>query len=300
MQKLRLLAVVSFVLLLIAACGTAGDEPETTSEDDGGDAGSETAEATGLLAAVQDAGVLRVSTDPAYPPQSSVTKGGEYEGFDIDVATEIAERLGVEIEWETPSWDVITAGNWAGRWDASVGSMTVTPERAEVLEFTPAYYFTPAAVAVHEDNSSITDTENALDGATVGVCGGCTYEAYLEKTLDIPGYEIDFVIDNASVKAYDTDSSAIADLELGDGTRLDAVISALPTLEGAIDKGKPIKLVGEPIYYEPLAVAIDKNAPEDPLPLAEEIGRIIEEMHEDGTLSELSMKWYDTDLTKET
>jgi polar amino acid transport system substrate-binding protein len=298
MKKLRLLAVLSFVLLLIAACGTAGDEPEES--EGNGDAAAESDEPTGLLAAVQDAGVLRVSTDPAYPPQSSITKSGEYEGFDIDVATEIAKRLGVEIQWETPSWDVITAGNWAGRWDVSVGSMTVTPERAEVLEFTPAYYFTPAAVAVHEDNTDITDTESGLDGKTIGVCGGCTYESYLEQTLEIPGYEIDFVIEDASVKAYDTDSSAIAALELGDGTRLDAVMSALPTLEGAIDKGKPIKIVGEPVFYEPLAVAIDKNAPEDPVPLTEEIGRIIEEMHADGTLSELSMKWYDTDLTKET
>jgi polar amino acid transport system substrate-binding protein len=298
MKKLRLLAVLSFVLLLIAACGTAGDEPEES--EGNGDAAAGSDEPTGLLAAVQDAGVLRVSTDPAYPPQSSITKSGEYEGFDIDVATEIAKRLGVEIQWETPSWDVITAGNWAGRWDVSVGSMTVTPERAEVLEFTPAYYFTPAAVAVHEDNTDITDTESGLDGKTIGVCGGCTYESYLEQTLEIPGYEIEFVIDDASVKAYDTDSSAIADLELGDGTRLDAVMSALPTLEGAIDKGKPLKLVGEPVFYEPLAVAIDKNAPEDPTPLTEEIGRIIEEMHGDGTLSELSMKWYDTDLTKET
>ena len=298
MKRLRLLAVLSFVLLLIAACGTAGDEPEES--EGNGDAAAESDEPTGLLASVLDAGVLRVSTDPAYPPQSSVTKSGDYEGFDIDVATEIAERMGVEIEWETPAWELITARNWAGRWDVSVGSMTVTPERAEVLEFTPAYYFTPAAVAVHADNTSITDTESDLDGTTIGVCSGCTYEAYVDQTLNIPGYDIDFMIDDASVKGYDTDSSAIADLELGDGTRLDAVISALPTLEGAIEQDKPLKIVGDPIYYEPLAVAIDKNAPEDPAPLTEEIGRIIEEMHEDGTLSELSMKWYGTDLTKET
>lgn len=295
MNRFRLLAVVSFLVLVIAACGTAGDEPEESSGN--GDSGS--GEATGMLAAVQDAGVLRVSTDPAYPPQSSVTKSGDYEGFDIDVATEIANRLGVEIEWETPAWELITAGNWSGRWDVSVGSMTVTPERAEVLEFTPAYYFTPASAAVHEDNTSITDTESGLDGKTIGVCAGCTYESYIEQSLEIPGYEIEFLIDDATAKGYNTDTSAIADLELGDGTRLDAVISATPTLEGAIEKGKPIKLVGDPIYYEPLAVALDKNAPEDPKPLADEIGRIIEEMHSDGTLSDLSMKWYGADLTKE-
>ncbi len=56
------------------------------------------------------------------------------------MAEEIAKRLGVEVEWITPSWDVITAGNWNGRWDLSVGSMTPTPERQKVLHFSPPYY----------------------------------------------------------------------------------------------------------------------------------------------------------------
>jgi polar amino acid transport system substrate-binding protein len=301
MLRIRLIALLGALLLLIgAACGgedTGSSAPPRDTEDDTTEENGDE-EATGLLAAVQNAGVLRVSTDPAYPPQSSLNKQGEYEGFDIDVATEIANRLGVEIAWETPSWDAITAGNWSGRWDVSVGSMTVTPERAEVLHFTPAYYYTPASVAVHEDNTDISDVETDLDGKTIGVCSGCTYDFYLEKTLDIPGEEIEFVIDDAEIKGYDTDSSAINDLEIGDGRRLDAVISATPTLEGAVDKGKAIKLVGDPIFYEPLAVAIDRNAPEDPQPLVDAISAIIEEMHADGTLTELSMKWYETDLTK--
>jgi polar amino acid transport system substrate-binding protein len=81
--------------------------------------------------------------------------------------------------------------------------------------------------------------------------------------------------------------------------RLDAVMSALPTLQGAVQAGKPIKLVGDPLYYEPLAAAIDKEAPSDPKPLLDEISRTIEEMHQDGTLTELSEKWYDgTDLSE--
>lgn len=301
MSKLRWIALLGALLLLLAAaCGgedtgsTAGAPRDT--EDDMEDM-EEHEEATGLLAAVHDAGVLRVSTDPAYPPQSSLNKQGEFEGFDIDVATEIAARLGVEIEWETPAWDAITAGNWSGRWDVSVGSMTVTPERAEVLHFTPAYYYTPASVAVHADNSDITDVETDLDGKTIGVCAGCTYDFYLEKSLEIPGEQIEFVIDDAEIRGYDTDTSAINDLEIGDGRRLNAVMSATPTLEGAVEKGKAIKIVGDPVFYEPLAVAIDQNAPEDPMPLVEAITEIIDEMHADGTLSELSMKWYGADLT---
>jgi len=159
------LVVLAAMALLATACG--GDEGDG---GDGGNGGQQD-----LLASIEEAGVLRVSTDPAYPPQSSLNEDtGEYEGFDIDVATEIADRLGVEVAWETPAWETIIAGNWNGRWDVSVGSMTITPERAEVLNFTPAYYFTPAAVAVHEDDTSVSDLTTDLDGKSIGVCGGCT------------------------------------------------------------------------------------------------------------------------------
>jgi extracellular solute-binding protein (family 3) len=112
--------------------------------------------------------VFRVSTDPAYPPQSFQNEQGEFEGFDIDVAEKIAKRMGVEVERITPSWDVITAGSWNGRWDLSVGSMT--PERQKVLHFTPAYYYVPAAAAVHESNTDITNVEADLDGKKRSGC----------------------------------------------------------------------------------------------------------------------------------
>jgi ABC-type amino acid transport substrate-binding protein len=108
-------------------------------------------ETDGHLAAVCEAGVIVVSTDPAYPPQSFLNEEtGEYEGFDIDVATEIATRLGVDVEFTDPTFDAVVAGNWGGRWDMSVGSVTVTTERMEVLDFTQAYYYTPAQMAVYE------------------------------------------------------------------------------------------------------------------------------------------------------
>jgi polar amino acid transport system substrate-binding protein len=286
MRRLAVLAAFVAFALAAAACGVEETAPG------GGDG-----EATGLLAAVQARGQLRVSTDPAYPPQSFQDTDGEYKGFDIDVATEIADRLGVEIEWVTPAWDLIIAGNWNGRWDLSVGSMTITPKREKVLHFSPPYYYTPAAVAVHESNTSITDLENDLDGKSIGVCGGCTYDFYLSRELEIPGENIEYVVDDPDIRTYDTDSSAIEDLSLGDGTRLDAAMSALPTLSEAVESGKPIKVVGDPLYYEPLAAAIDREAPEDPMPLVDEVSKIIEDMHEDGTLSELSEKWYGVDIT---
>jgi polar amino acid transport system substrate-binding protein len=175
--------------------------------------------------------------------------------------------------------------------------MTITPERAKVLHFSPPYYYTPASVAVHESNTDITNVETDLDGKTIAVCSACTYEFYLDGTLNIPG-NYEFVVDNPQIRTYDTDSSAIQELALGDGVRVDAAMSALTTLKEAKDSGTPIKIVGDPLYYEPLAVAIDKKAPADPQPLVDEVSKIIEEMHKDGTLTELSNKWYGYDLTK--
>ena len=292
-RRLASLVAALAVLLAVSACGGGGGSAGGGESGGGGGGGGE----GDLLQEVKDRGVLRVSTDPAYPPQSFLNNQGEFEGFDIDVTEEIAKRMGVEVEWMTPSWDVITSGSWNGRWDLSVGSMTVTPERSKVLHFSPPYYYTPAAAAVHESNTDITNLETDLDGKTIGVCGACTYEFYLDRTLNIPG-DYEFVVDDPQIRTYDTDSSAIQDLALGDGVRLDAAMSSLTTLQEAVDSGTPIKIVGDPLYYEPLAAAIDKEAPADPKPLVDEVGSIIEEMHQDGTLTELSEKWYGVDLTK--
>jgi polar amino acid transport system substrate-binding protein len=297
-----ILVLFAVLALVAAACSNDSGNEGGGGGETGGTTGS-TSGSTGndLLAKIQADGVIRVSTDPAYPPQSSLNEEtGEYEGFDIDVATEIAKRLGVEVQWETPAWELITAGGWNDRWDMSVGSMTVTTERAQVLDFSPAYYYTPASAAVHTDNTTISDVTTDLDGKTIGVCGGCTYDLFLQKTLEIPGYTFNFVIDDPNIVTYDTDSTAIQDLSLGDGARLDAVISALPTLQKAIEKGRPIKVVGDPLFYEPLAVAFDRSAALDPASLVAAVSDIIDQMHADGTLTELSMKWYGADLTTTT
>jgi polar amino acid transport system substrate-binding protein len=288
-----LVTVLAAVVLIGAACGA-----EQGPAGGGGGGGGEAEEPQDLLATIQDRGILRVATDPEYPPQSFLNEEtGQWEGFDIAVANEIGRRMGVDVEFITPNWGQIIAGSWQDRWDVSVGSMTVTPERADVLHFMTPYYYTPAAVAVRQDEADqYTDIETDFDGKVIGVCGGCTYEFYLDKTLEIPGEEIEFVIDDAEIRTYNTDLPAIKDVEVG---RLDAAISSLTTLQGAQKEGSPIEIVGN-VYYEPLSVAVDKSAPLDPTSLVEEIDGIMQEMHNDGTLTELSMKWFGTDLTKKT
>lgn len=292
-----IVVVLTALVALLAACGGDDDEPEA-GEDPGASGDTVCAgETTDLLAEICESGTLTVSTDAAYPPQSSLNdQTGEYEGFDIDVATEIAERLGVEVAWETPAWDVITAGSWNGRWDTTVGSMTPTNDRQEVLYFTEPYNYTPAVVVVLADDDSVSDLATDLDGKNIGVCAGCTYEQFLNKELDIEGYEFDFVIDDAEVSGYDTDTTALEDLANG---RLDAVITSVTTAQGYIDAGNPVKIVGDPVFYEPLSVGFDKSADPSSESLFEAVDAIVAEMHEDGTLTALSEEWYGLDLTKQ-
>ena len=300
MRIRSLLAVITALLVsLLAACGGGSDN--TTASDTGGDGSTASGEGvcagetTDLLAQVCEEGVLTVSTDPAYPPQSKLNEQtGEYEGFDIDVATEIATRLGVDVAWEAPSWDVITAGSWNGRWDTTVGSMTPTNDRQKVLYFTEPYNYVPAVVVVREDDDSVTDISTDLDGATIGVCSGCTYEQFLDKTLAIKGYTFDFVIDDAQVSGYDTDTTALQDLANG---RVDAVITSVTTAQGYIDEGNPVKIVGDPVFNEPLSVGFDKSSDPSSESLYEAVDKIVAEMHEDGTLSGMAEKWYGIDTT---
>lgn len=296
MKKLTLaLTTLMVISLLLSACG-----------------GGATPEAKDKLAEIKARGTLVISTDPAYPPQSQLVEGAtrpadtkctsdqrtanELTGFDIDTAVEIAKRLGVEACFTTPSWDLIIAGKWADRWDISVGSMTITPERMQVLYFTQPYYTTPAAFFVHASNTTFTKPED-LSGKRIGGCTGCTYDYYLAGTLTIPGETLEYVVKDPQFTGYETDLNALQDLALGDGVRLDAVLTAQPTGQGAIADGLPLKQLGDPVYFEYLAAAVDKAASKDPIPFVKEVSKIIQEMHADGTLLKLSQKYYGLDLT---
>jgi polar amino acid transport system substrate-binding protein len=264
------------------------------------------------LTEIQDRGTLVVAIDPAYPPQSEIRPGaartvdtgcaidqltaGELLGFDVQVAAEIAKRMGVEACFVTPDWLQVTRGNWQGQWDISLGSMAITTERMEMLSFTQPYYATAAAFFVHSDNS-IYATPSNLSGKKVGTCTGCTYQFYLEGSLSLPGQEIDFIVENPEIIEYATETLALQELAWGDGVKLDAVLIASPTGRQTISNGLPIKQLGNPVYAEYLAAVVDKNQNNDPTTFVDKVNEIIQQMHSDGTLRNLSMQNYGEDLT---
>ncbi|HNB27713.1 MAG TPA: transporter substrate-binding domain-containing protein [Alphaproteobacteria bacterium] len=240
--------------------------------------------------------VLVEVTDQAYPPFSYINESGEVVGFDIDISKEIAKRLGVDYKVETPSWEIIVAGNWNGRWDICVCSMTPTAERAQVLDFVNEYYESPAVIAVNVDNADI-KTAADLNGKKVGAQAGTTYEKYVQKALviDIPGAKpVEYPFAEATVVPYDSEDTAFQDLALGTGKRLDAIVSNyLTTIDRVKANPDKFKIVGDSLYGEPIWVAVDKGDPE----WQAKIKEIFKAMEADGTLKAISEKWVGKDIT---
>lgn len=135
-----------------------------------------------------------------------------------------------------------------------------------------------------------------LVGKVVGTTTSSTFEAYAnhDLTLDAAGSPpFTYQFTPAEVKSFANSSTALDDLRLGDGVRLDAVISSLPSILEAAKAGYPIRQLGEPVFYEPLAVAIELGDKE----LNDKIAEAVATMQADGTLSTLSVKWYGVDYT---
>lgn len=232
--------------------------------------------------------------DVEYPP-FSFRDGDRMDGFDVEVAQEVAKRLGVEAEQVTPGWDVITAGQWAGRWDISIGSMTATTARAQVLDFPVQYYYGQAVLLVNAGNAAAQEA-NDLSGKKIGVQVATTYEQYLQRNLQIDAAgaaPVTYRIDNPQIVLYDEEPQGIEDLSLGDGARLDGMIVGILTAEHYIKNGKPVRIVGEPLFYEPISIAVDKGDAE----FAAKITEIIEAMRADGTLKKISEKRLGVDVT---
>jgi polar amino acid transport system substrate-binding protein len=292
----KVMVVGVLAALLLSACGGGG-----TQADD-------------LLGAIKERGYLLVSTDPNYAPQSFLNTEGarpgdtkcpsdalttaEMQGFDVDVAIAIGDGLGVETCFATPSWDTITAGSWADKWDISVGSMTITTARQEALDFSVPYYYTPAVVAIRADAgfSSLAD----LDGEALCAGASTTYELWLNKDiagLGLPEASIYAEAPNVTVVPLSTDQECAQAIASG---REDFVgyVTSETVVDANIAEGFPVVKLGSPVFSEDLAVALDKSSTLPIDTLLAEVSKIVTALHADGTLSDLSVKWFELDLTK--
>jgi len=300
MKKLFTLAsLLVLASLVLVACG----------------GGSGSSSSTDLLGDIKNRGYILVSTDPNYEPQSFLDTNGkrpsdtkcptdalttaEMQGFDVDVAHKIGDAIGVETCFATPAWDAITAGNWADKWDLSVGSMTVTVDRQKILNFSVPYYYTPAVVAVGKDSGY-----KSLDElAGMNLCAGTstTYESWINNdmvALGLPETSI-YAKPPSGVKAVtlETDQECAQSIAAG---RTDFVgyVTSQTVVDANIAAGMPVVQLGSPVYSEDLAAAIDKAATRNTDSLLKIVDDTISGMHKDGSLTALSTKWFQMDLTQ--
>ena len=310
----RGISLAAAVVILATACTSAGASSApttapsaaapTSAATSGASAAASTAAsaapasvapvAGGLLEKVLKAGKLVVATEKDYAPQSFLSPDGKWTGFDIDVATEIAKRLGVTPEFHHYDWAVITAGKWSSRFDVSVGSMTITGKRQKILDFTSPYYFTPAQMAV-TTKSGITSLDG-LAGKTVCVGVSTTYEDWLKGQFDSVSLgPVATPPAGVKVKTEPTDANCAefikAGRDVGEGFLTDSTIVA-----SSIANGTPIAPVGTPVFIEQLAASTDKSGPPSADFIAA-VSKIIDDMHADGTLTRLSNQWFKQDLT---
>ncbi|HJS18920.1 MAG TPA: transporter substrate-binding domain-containing protein [Anaerolineales bacterium] len=266
------------------------------------------------LAEIRARGTLVVATDADYLPQSRLIPGlqpasdtkceptqyaaNQFEGFDVDVARVVADRLGVEPCFVTPPWSRLVAGNWGDNWDVQIGSVAINYDRLKYLHFAQPYYATPTVILVHEDNTSYKVIED-LSGKQIGVCAGCTFENYLRGTLRIPGQEIEYHIQNAQIVAFENEDPAIQALSLGDGVELDAVMNILPKARAAIEVGSPVKILNGPVLFTYASITLDRTSRRDEERLLAELNRIVQELHKSGKLKEIPLHHQGMDLSQE-
>lgn len=311
-KTLRLTALASAAVLLLAACGSATTPttaPATAAPAT--EAPATAAPATeapasinpdSLLGKVIAAGKIRVATDPNYAPFSFLDPAtGKYVGFDNATAEEMVKRLSAEVgkdialEWVTPNWDLITAGNWGGRWDLSVGSMSVTKAREKVVDFVDPYYYDFGVVAVPKDSPVQSLTE--LAGKTFCVGASTTYEQWLNGTLEIVDPNMLPVPEGVQVTTLPTDNECIQ--ALAAGRKFDALAANENSLGNAVKEGQPIRILEDsvPLFTISVSPALDKSGP----PTAEMLtvlNKVIADMHADGTLSKISQEHLGKDVTQ--
>jgi polar amino acid transport system substrate-binding protein len=205
-----------------------------------------------------------------YPPFSFYTDKNELVGFDVDVAHEVAKRLGVKVKIVTKDWSSIIQGLRSGDYDGILASMAVTEERMKLVAFSVPYYYSGAQLMVRSDASfkSVTD----LKGKNIGVVGGTTYENDAK------------LLGAGRIRLYKDDKQTIQELQKGvlDGVITDKVVGYYLMN----NKRFEIKLFGDLLRNEKIAIAFRK---EDDA-LIKKVNKILESMLKDGSLENLIKK----------
>lgn len=261
-------AFAAAMLSLACGCGEAAQAPQTATGEDNS------------LQNVLDSGKFVLGLDATFKPMGYTDDNDEIVGFDIDVAQEVCNRMGVELVKQPINWDTKEEDLNAGRIDCIWNGMSVNPSRAEQMNLSDPYMKNAMVFAVPADSEAKTMAD--LNGKIIGVQNGSTAQEILE------GSEIAGTI---TVQAMATNIEALQQMELGivDAVFLDSVVANYEITS----MGKDYVVLPDGLEEEEYAIGFRKNDQK----LRDEVQKILSEMKADGTLAEISTKWFGSDIT---
>ncbi|MFW5827599.1 MAG: amino acid ABC transporter substrate-binding protein [Alkalispirochaeta sp.] len=262
-------SIALLVLAGIATSAFAGGAGETATGEDTS------------LDYIMDKGELVLGLDDSFPPMGFRDDDGEIVGFDIDLAREVTDRMGVELRLQPIDWDSKTLDLNSRDIDVIWNGMTITPEREEQVTFSKPYIANRQIVIVQADSDI--DTLADLDGATVGLQLGSSAQDAVESE---PEVRESF----AEMSRYQDNVQALLDLEVG---RIDAVV--VDEILGRYyisQRPESFDVASEYFTEEQYGIGFRKGEEA----FAERVDEILDEMVEDGTAAEISQKWFDEDV----
>jgi lysine-arginine-ornithine-binding protein len=228
--------------------------------------------AQSTLERVRRSGELRVGTDATYPPFETA-EGGQFTGFDIDLATSIARELGVRVRFINSGFDGIFPALQNGSFDMVISSVTITPERSASMLFTEPYYDSGQLISVRRDTQGI-ETPDNLKGKAVGVQINTTAQYDLEKR------------EGVDVRKYNTIDLALLDLKNG---RIDAVVSDAPVLKYMIFQSfRDLKTTGKRFTDEKFGIALAQGSTD----LRAAINTALKNIRASGEYDSIHQKWF--------
>ncbi len=229
---------------------------------------------------VKSSGKLILGLDDTFPPMGFRSSNGEIVGFDIDLAKEVAKRMGVELVIKPVEWSTVILSLNKGDIDMIWNGMTVTPERAKQINFSSVYLKNRLVVVVPQ--GSRVKSMSDLAGKIVGVQLGSSNEAALTKSAI--GKKI------KNIRKYDVNAAALVDLK---AKRVDAVaLDEIVARYYISSNNENFIVLNEEITNEDYAVGFRKKDKA----LLNEVNRILAEMKKDGTAAKISQKWFNEDL----
>ena len=265
------------------AANTAAANEGTGAADAGAgtDAGADSSSAgDDLLAKVQNSGKLVIAMEGNWAPWTYENEDGELVGFEVEVSRAVAEKLGVTPEYVTGEWDGLLAGVQAGRYDVMANGVGYTEERAQAYYYSDFYAFNRTALVVRGDNEEIKSLED-LDGKTTCNSANSTYQLLAEKY-------------GATVKDVESLAGTIDELMAG---RVDATLNAEVSINDYMREqpDADIKIVAYDPDVEQVGMIMPYGASSDSL--RDAINQALEELRADGTLTEISNKYFGMDIT---